>query len=187
MCTNSLSESNDIDGAFGASGDRLRTSTPNLDDIENTVLGASVKGLSFSQIPSWVPGCGLSCQASSQAHNETVDCSSQTVLVSTLECAVQVEAKQEAFEKEFSQWKLDEMVAQDPSEGYYRDLYTETKRDLDELSQRLENELDINVKIQRNHKQNIDKLKQELDTKEEQVEVINYSCRNNSVHQVNFS
>ena len=39
------------------------------------------------------------------------------------------------------------------------------------MSQRLENELDISVKIQRNHKHLTDKLKQEIKEKDEHIEV----------------
>lgn len=113
----------------------------------------------------------FSCHASTQTHQNMIDFHCQTVLVNTIDCAIQVTAKKETFEREFNQWMMDELAAKDPNEASFRDLYEQSRIEQEELSKRLDNEMDINVKIQRNHKQLVDKLKQEITDKDEQIEV----------------
>ena len=136
----------------------------------------SANDSNFNQkLPRNCPEKGLSCHASTQTlENITVDFHCQTISVNTNDCAIQVAARKESFENEFNQWMMEEIAAKDPNEATFRDLYELSRTEQEKLSKRLENELDINVKIQRNHKQLVDKLKQEIMDKSEQIEVIRF-------------
>jgi len=118
--------------------------------------------------------------ASTQTRVTTVDCDSQTcekdhgfLKQST---QVQVDAFREAFAEEFMLWKLDESAAGDYVESCYKDLYFKEKKVAEELSESLQNEKDVSANTKHNHRRVMEQLKEELNSKTEEIEVL-MSCR----------
>ena len=126
----------------------IKTSTPENEKLR-CCPSSPVSDLNSCQQPSGYFEKSFWCDVSTQTYeNKTIDCHCKTV-VRTVDCAIQV----------------------DLNEASFMELYRQMKKDKDEVSQRLENELDISVKIQRNHKHLTDKLKQEIKEKDEHIEV----------------
>ena len=118
--------------------------------------------------------------ASTQTGVTTVDCDSQTCEkdhgFSKQSTQVQVDAFREAFAEEFMLWKLDESAAGDYVESCYKDLYFKEKKNAEELSESLQNEKDVSANTKHNHKRVMEQLKEELNSKTEEIEVLT-SCR----------
>lgn len=118
--------------------------------------------------------------ASTQTRVTTVDCDSQTcekdhgfLKQST---QVQVDVFREAFTEEFMLWKLDESAAGDYVESCYKDFYFKEKKIAEELSESLQNEKDVSANTKHNHRRVMEQLKEELNSKTEEIEVL-MSCR----------
>ena len=114
--------------------------------------------------------------ASTQTEVITIDCPSQTcekdhgfLKQST---QVQVDALREAFAEEFMMWKLDESAGGDDVELCYKDLYFKEKEAAEELSESLQNEKDVSANTKHNHKRVMEQLKEELNSKTEEIEVL---------------
>ena len=109
-----------------------------------------------------------------------VDCFSQTSEedrgILKRATRVQVSPSKEAFEEEYSLWKLDENVSGDVEKLCYKKLYLDEKKMREELSASVQNEKDVSASARHNHKRAMDQLKEELSGKSEEVEV------NNNIH-----
>lgn len=115
------------------------------------------------------------CESSTQTEVPTADCFSQTcekdLGLFKQSTGVQVDAVKEAFEEEFTQWKLDDNAAGDSEELCYRELYFTERNAREALKDSLQNEKDVSAYTKHNHKRVMEQLKEELNSKTEEIEV----------------
>ena len=127
---------------------------------------------------------------SSQTEVTTADCHSQTCEkdhgVVKQSKQVQVDAVREAFAKEFMMWKLDESAGGDDVELCYKDLFFKEKKAAEELSESLQNEKDVSANTKHNHKRVMEQLKEELNSKTEEIEVLTSFSQNLVEYTVSY-
>lgn len=152
------------------------TETFNIAGVSADYSHGRLHGNTASSVESMERASIVFNHASTQTEVITVDCHSQTcekdhgfLKQST---QVQVDAFREAFAEEFMMWKLDESAAGDDVELCYKDLYFKEKKAVDELSESLQNEKDVSANTKHNHKRVMEQLKEELNCKTEEIEVL---------------